>query len=320
MDRRDFLKTGAALALMGAATKVIGQVQTDKVESAAKAVSADGMPDIVAVRGGLPVPMFDRAMAELGGMGKFVKKGQVVTVKPNIAWDQPPAMAANTNPELIARIVRACFEAGASKVQVFDTPCNFWKNTYKNSGIAEAAEKAGATVVGGDAAKDEKYIHDYYVETPVPKGRLLQKVMLHKFIKECDVLINVPILKVHGGATMTCCMKNLMGTVSKEYHQLFHRTGLTRCIAECASVRPPDLNIVDAYRVMTKRGPRGVDETDVKELKYLMVGKDLVALDTAAAKLLQLPVRKIEYLAEGVDLGLGTTNLESLNIKRVVLS
>ncbi len=319
MDRRDFLKTGAALALLGAASKVIGQVQVDKAETAATNLSAEGMPDIVAVRGGSPVDMFDRAIAELGGMDKFVKKGQVVTVKPNIAWDQPPKMAANTNPDLIARIVKACFEAGASKVQVFDTPCNSWKQTYKNSGIAEAAEKAGATVVGGDAAKDEQYIREYYAEVPVPKGRLLQKVMQHKFIRECDVLINVPILKVHGGATMTCCMKNLMGTVSKEYHQLFHRLGLTRCIAENASVRPPDLNIVDAYRVMTKRGPRGVDETDVKELGYLLAGRDMVALDTASAKLMQLPIRSIKYLEEGIDLGLGTTSLEALNIKRVTL-
>lgn len=320
MDRREFLKTGAALAILGAASKVAGQGEAKIAAEVPKSATASGVPDIVAVRGGTPTEMFDKAIAELGGLSKYVKKGQVVTIKPNIAWDQPPEMAANTNPELLTRIIKACFEAGAAKVQIFDTPCNFWKDTYKNSGIAEAATKAGAIIVGGDALKDENYIKEYYVETPVPKGRLLKTVKMHKFIKECDVLINVPILKVHGGAAMTCCMKNLMGIVTKEYHQMFHRKGLTRCIAECASIRPPDLNIVDAYRVMFKRGPRGVDTTDVKQLDYLLAGRDMVALDTAAAALLQVPDRTIGYLAEGIDVGLGTKDLKSLNIKRINLN
>lgn len=320
MNRREFLKTSAALAILGAAAKVVGQDKLEGVAEVPKNAAVSGTPDIVAVRGGTPVEMFNKAIAELGGMGQYVKKGQVVTIKPNIAWDQPPQMAANTNPELLSRIIKACFEAGASKVQVFDTPCNFWKQTYSNSGIADAATKAGAIIVGGDAAKDEAYIKEYYVETPVPKGRLLKSVMMHKFIRDCDVLINVPILKVHGGAAMTCCMKNLMGIVSKEYHQKFHRLGLTRCIAENASIRPPDLNIVDAYRVMFKRGPRGVDLTDVKELGYLLAGRDMVALDTAAAKLLEVPDRTIGYLPEGIELGLGTKDLKSLNIKRISLA
>ena len=144
-------------------------------------------------------------------------------------------------------------------------------------------------------------------------------MMVHKFIRECDVLINVPVLKVHGGAAVTCCMKNLMGIVSKEYQRKFHANGLNRCIAECASVRRPDLNIVDAYRVMTKRGPRGVDASDVRELGYLLAGCDMVALDTAGAKMLQVPPRKVGYLAEGEELGLGTRNLDALSIRRITL-
>ena len=150
------------------------------------------------------------------------------------------------------------------------------------------------------------------LEQPVPDDTLAA-------IRECDVLINVPVLKVHSGAAVTCCMKNLMGIVSKEYQRKFHASGLNRCIAECASVRRPDLNIVDAYRVMTKRGPRGVDASDVRELGYLLAGCDMVALDTAGAKMLQVPPRKVGYLADGEELGLGTRNLDALNIRRITL-
>ena len=114
-------------------------------------------------------------------------------------------------------------------------------------------------------------------------------------------------------------MKNLMGIVSKEYHRYFHRHGLNQGIADCCSIRPPDLNIVDAYRVMHKRGPRGVDASDVKELGYLLAGRDMVALDTASAAMLDLKNRRIGHLSAGVALGLGTTRLKDLNIKRITM-
>jgi uncharacterized protein (DUF362 family) len=114
-------------------------------------------------------------------------------------------------------------------------------------------------------------------------------------------------------------MKNLMGTVSKKYHRYFHKHGLNQCIADCCSFRKPDLNIVDAYRVIITRGPRGVDKSDVKLLRYMMGGTDMVALDTAGAKLLNVPLRSIGHIAAAKALGLGTTDLKSLNIKRIDL-
>ena len=132
MDRRDFLKKTAALAALGAVSKFAAPL-----EAAPKAVKKSGNPDIVVVRNGEPVEMFERLIKELGGMEKFVKPGQTVLVKPNIAWNQPPEMAANTNPDLVAAIITHCKKAGASKVYVFDTTCYFWGDTYKTSGIAE---------------------------------------------------------------------------------------------------------------------------------------------------------------------------------------
>ena len=314
MDRRDFLKKTAALAALGAVSKFAAPL-----EAAPKAVKKSGTPDLVVVRNGEPAEMFERLIRELGGMEKFVKPGQTVLVKPNIAWNQPPEMAANTNPELVAAIIEHCKKAGASKVFVFDTTCNFWGDTYKTSGIAEAATKAGAVVVGGDSATDKKYLEENFKEVTVPGAKVLKKMVNHNLVRECDVFINVPILKVHGGAKLTCCMKNLMGTVSKEYHRYFHRHGLNQCIAECCSFRKPDLNIVDAYRVMIKRGPRGVDKSDVKLLRYQMGGTDMVALDTAGAATLNVPLRAIGHIAVAKSIGLGTTDLKSLNIKRIDL-
>lgn len=315
MNRRDFLKTAATLAALGVVSKVAGAVK----QTSAGAAGKSGPADLVAIRGGEPEEMFDRAIRELGGMEKFVKKGQTVLVKPNIGWDRPVEAAANTNPKLVARIVRRCKEAGAKEVYVFDTTCSRWDLAYKSSGIAEAARKEGAIVVGGDSASDKGYLEKYYVDVENPNGRRLKKFKWHRLVKDCDVFINVPVLKHHGGPGMTSAMKNLMGTVSKGTQRYFHANDLNQCIADICAYRKPDLNVIDAYRVMVKRGPRGVDSSDVKLLKYQLLGTDIVALDTAAAAVIGFDYRRIGHIALGEKLGLGTRNLKKLNIKRITV-
>lgn len=193
MDRRDFLKTTAALAALGVAAKAgkLFAASPAKQSGAPKT----GAPDMVAVKGGEPAQMFDLGIKELGGMQKFVKKGQTVVIKPNIGWDKAPEYGANTNPDLVRRIIEHCKEAGASRIYVFDTTCSPWNLSYKNSGIADAAEKAGAIVVGGDSAKDKAYLENNYAEVEIPGAKRLKKMMQHRLIRECDVFINVPVLK-----------------------------------------------------------------------------------------------------------------------------
>ena len=113
----------------------------------AQNTSQAGGCDLVAVMGGEPAEMFRKAIAEFGGMGKFVKAGQKVVVKPNIGWDKVPELAGNTNPKLVAEIVKQCFAAGAKEVTVFDHTCDDWQKCYKNSGIEAVAKAAGAKCV-----------------------------------------------------------------------------------------------------------------------------------------------------------------------------
>lgn len=143
MNRREFLKTSALTAVAVAAmSKLPGAAL-----SAAEAPAAGPLPDLVAVRNGTPAEMFRKGIEALGGMKAFVKPGQKVVVKPNIGWDKKPEEAANTNPELVAEIVRQALAAGASEVTVFDHTCNEWQSCYKNSGIAAAVTEAGGKVL-----------------------------------------------------------------------------------------------------------------------------------------------------------------------------
>jgi uncharacterized protein (DUF362 family) len=307
MERRTFLKNTAAAGLVGGLALNLSGKATDKSAEATKN-SKKGDYDLVAVKGGGAAEMFDQGIAAMGGMKSFVKPGQTVVVKPNIGWAKTPEAAANTNPELVKRIIEHCFKAGAKTVYVLDHTCNDWKECYRLSGISEAAKAAGAKVECGNYEKT-------YREVDVPKGKKLKKTMIHNTILDADVFINVPVLKNHGGAVMTCAMKNLMGMVWDRRY--FHRNDLQQCIADCVTARKPDLNIVDAFRVMKKGGPRGRNLDDVVEMKYQLLSTDIVAIDTAASKIIGISTSRIPHLKLGEELKLGTMDIDSLKVKRI---
>jgi uncharacterized protein (DUF362 family) len=297
MDRRRFLETAA---LAGAAL-AMGR--------AGKALAAAGRPDLVAVKGGEPGAMFDRAIESLGGMKAFVKKGQKVLVKPNIGWDVPPERAGNTNPQLVARIVEQCLAAGAAQVFVFDNACDDGERTYKTSGVAEAARGAGAKVAPANAAR---YFHQVQLD-----GETLVGASVHELLLEADVWVNVPILKHHSSSEFTVGMKNQMGVIWDR--SAWHRSGLHQCIAEFAAWRKPNLTVVDAYNVMKRNGPRGLSTADVVQMKTQILSIDPVAADAAAVRLLGAQPRDVGYIALAAKAGLGKMDLESLNIERITI-
>ena len=311
MDRRTVLKSIALLGATAAFSSFRGMELM--AQTLTNATGKDGAADLVAVLGGEPAEMLQRAMQEMGGMGRYVTKGSKVVVKPNIGWDKTPEQGANTNPGLIVEIIRQCFEAGAAEVFVFDHTCDEWTRTYKTSGIEEAAKAAGATVLPA-------HQEGYFRTVSLPAGRVLKEVKVHQAILDADVWINAPVLKHHGGANLTIGMKNYMGIVWDRKE--FHRSGLSECIADvCTFEKRPVLNIIDAYRVITNNGPKGRSENDVTIAKALFVSKDIVAGDTVATKFFNqirtMPLEHVPYLAHGQSLQVGTMNVESLDIRRI---
>jgi uncharacterized protein (DUF362 family) len=309
MNRKEFLKT---LGVAGTAAAV---GNFDALDVLAQNSDKTGTPDLVAVMGGEPDVMFRKAITELGGIGNFVKEGQKIVVKPNIGWDKTPEMAANTNPILIKELVKQILSAGAAEVIVFDHTCDEWKNCYKNSGIEAAVLEAGGKIVPGNDPR-------YYRDVEIPNGKILKKTQIHEVLLDCDAWFNVPVLKVHSGARMTIAMKNYMGLVWD--NKWFHKEGLQQCIADsCTWVKRPVLNIVDAYRIMKTNGPRGRSEADAVLVKALFLSKDIVAVDTAATKFAQrftnVTLENASHIGLGEALKLGTTNLDSLNIRRITV-
>jgi uncharacterized protein (DUF362 family) len=251
----------------------------------------------------------ENAIATLGGMDRFVKKGDVVWIKPNMGWNRTPELGANTNPHVVSALARLCFEAGAKKVKIGDNTCHNAKQCYPRSGIAAAAKDAGAEIV---------YLDERRFREVDLKGKRLTTWPVYPEIIEADLVINVPIVKHHGLSRVSLCMKNYMGIVGGQ-RNAWHQD-LPTCLVDITAYMKPRLCVLDAVRVLTNHGPQGGNTADVKRLDTVAAGTDIVALDAFGAELLGHEPGTIETVRAGHEAGLGEIDYRKLSLREVVVS
>ena len=297
MDRRDFLKaaivSGVAFAIPGVADTFLG------------ALEAAEKTDVVITHGISPASITKAAIDGLGGVKRFISRGDIVVIKPNIGWDRTPEYAATTNPEVVSAVVRLCCEAGAKQVKVFDRSVVDPRRCYKQSGIADAASAAGGIV----SYVDERKFRD--MKLP---GIALKSWPLYTEIIEADKVINIPIAKVHSLSTLTLGMKNWMGMMGGSRGRIHQK--IEGSLVDISMVIKPTLVILDAVRILTANGPQGGDLADVKQLNMVIAGTDQVAVDAFGATLFGLKGTNIGFVVAGHKAGLGTMDLSKLKIKK----
>lgn len=304
ISRRDFVK-GTALTTLGLA---LGINSFDFITALAQ--ESPGFPELAVVKSGSPTELVRKAVDLLGGMKRFVSKGDVVVIKPNIGWDRNPEQAATTNPEVVAEVIRLCFEAGAKKVKVFDRPCNTASRCYTRSGIQKAASDVGAEV---------SYVVDSgFVKVKLPRGVELKSWWLYKPALDADVLINVPIAKHHGLTRVTLGMKNLMGIMGGNRGQV--HWNIDAKLADLAYYVRPDLTILDAVRILVRNGPQGGNLNDVKTMDTIIAGENIATVDAYGASLFGIKPKDLEFIKTANSLGLGEIDLDKIGIKELSLS
>ncbi len=307
-SRREFLKVSAALAGSMALGKAFAQetAPAPAAPSPLQMAIARWQSANPATADEIAGKLTAQAIEALGGMQRFVKRGDVVWVKPNIGWDRAPELAANTNPEVVRTIIRMCLEAGAKAVKVGDYPCAEPARAYMNSGIQAAAEAAGAQMVFLDTSR----FKDMAIG-----GERLKTTPVYPEIVECDLVIDVPIAKDHGSTGVSLCMKNYMGVVGNR--RIFHQD-LPGCIRDITAFMKPRISILDAVRVLTAHGPTGGDLADVKQLNVVAAATDIVALDAFGAELLGRDPLQVGTIVEGHKAGLGEIDYHKLALKEIV--
>ncbi len=262
-------------------------------------------PKMTVVQGGEPRALAQRALADLGGIGRFVSRQDVVVIKPNIAWDRTPEQAANTNPDLVAEVVRQCWQAGAKRVIVTDVSCNEPRRCFQRSGIQAAARAEGAEVILPDP--------ELYREVELG-GVVLKTWPVFTPFLEADKIFNLPIAKHHGLTGATLSMKNWYGILGGERNRLHQQ--IHQSLVDLASFMLPTLTIMDCYRILLRNGPTGGNLEDVALKKTVVASTDPVALDAYVAKAYwNLDPEHLPYLQMAANRGLGTVDFDKLPVK-----
>jgi uncharacterized protein (DUF362 family) len=246
------------------------------------------------------------AVDALGGMAKFVSRGDVVVIKPNIGWDRMPIHAANTNPEVVAAVIKLVHEAGAKRVVVADGSCNDPNRCFQRSGIWRASYELGADVV---------LPQEHRFRTMRLKGDVLDEWPVFTTLVDADKVINVPVAKHHNLAKYTAAMKNWYGVLGGRRNRLHQN--IDTSIADLATFMRPTLVVVDAWRVLVRNGPQGGNIDDAKDMHTVIASVDQVAADAYGCTLIGQRRENLPYLEMGEKRGLGTMRWENLRVKEV---
>jgi len=308
LSRRDFLKLCLAgfiaIIVNNWLSRLVFSQSTTTDYNGRKKKGIKGEHDLVVVKGEDPYTITRKAIDAMGGINKFVKKGDTVVIKPNIGWDRSLEYAANTNPLVVAALVELCFEAGAKRVNVFDRTCNSAQRCYDNSGVKKAAQEKGAKVYFVD---DWNFINaKFNYDSP------MQDWPIYRDAIECDTFINVPILKHHALVELTISMKNLMGVCGGNRASIHNNIG--RKLVDLTDFISPDLTVIDAYRVLNDNGPSGGNLKDVSMLKTIIVATDSTLADVYACKIMGRDPLNIPNISEAIDRGFGNSDIKSADI------
>ncbi len=320
VGRREALRRIGKAALVVGGSAAIGRLAWDRGAFGSERPRSDGRVRDFRVTDGQagrkafaiarsesdPAKLVAKALGALGGMARFVRKGDVVALKPNIGWDRLPAQAANTNPKVVAELVRQARAAGARQVIVSDVSCNDAGRSFQRSGIQRAAAEAGATVI----LPAEHRFRDMQLG-----GRALGQWPMLAPLIDVDKLINVPVAKHHGLARFTGALKNWYGLLGGHRSRLHQ--DLDTSIADLASFVRPTLTVVDGTRVLMRSGPQGGNIADTREANTVVASTDQVAADAFACTLIGIEPEQLGYLRLAAQRGLGTLGWKSLPMAEI---
>lgn len=262
--------------------------------------------NMVIIKGKDIQKMVEAGFKAMGGIENFFQKGETILIKPNMAWDRTPEQGANTNPYLIAEVAKQFLKNGAKKVIIADVPCNEKNKVLERSGILKEGKEAGAEVI-----VPEREVVVYF------GGKTIEKFEVGDIFLKVDRIINMPVVKVHSLAGITCCMKNWYGVLMGRRNRLHQ--DIYQSVVDLTYGVKSTLCIIDATRIMVSNGPTGGSLSDVVEKNLMVFTTDEVAGDAWATELLGKDISQNHAIPLAKALGLGTDNYKEILKEEIYL-
>lgn len=247
--------------------------------------------------------MVQRLLTATGALGS-IQSNDVVVIKPNLVVSRRNWQGVNTDPRVVESLTVTLKQQGVSRITIGDGSGMGYNATkaFTVCGYQEMAKHYGLKLV--DLERDRFVAKTVTIDGPFRSLEIAQTVL------ECDVLINVPVMKAHSFTRLTCALKNLKGVMPRALKTRFHSVDLNRAIAQLNSVLRPDLILVDGLQgdLSSETGQTPV------AMERLLLGKNPVEVDSAAADMLGYAPRAIQHIAYSADAGLGTCDLNSIEV------
>ncbi len=304
-DRREFLKKGLVVTASVITARGLG--------INVKEALAGDTPDLVIANGNDPAVMTRAAVDALGGMGRFVKEGTKVVIKPNMSFSRGPGTGANTHPAIVAEVARMCIKSGASKVSILDNVLHTPSECLSLSKIPAACESIPKTSVS--VVKAQRFFR----QVPVPAGTQVKSMEAVAEALDADVLIAVPVGKSHASSGVSLSMKGMMGLIHDR--NSFHgRHDLHTAIVDMVTVLKPHLVIIDGTRILSTGGPGGPGK--LIDLNLVIASPDMVAADAQMIALgtwynHKFEPSQVKHVRLAAERGIGRMDLNNLNVRNI---
>ena len=296
MTRREFVTSAAGAMALATTAPAEGAAPSKSEVYVGKGAAAEMIPKII---------------EKMGGMGRFVRPGARVIVKPNMSFANPPEWGSTTSPQAVRAVCQLCIAAGAKRIIVCDNTIRESEACKAQSGIPDAVKDLKGVVVF--VPKDPSL----YESRTDPRAKALLKTDIVKEALRADALISLPTAKSHSAGGVSLGIKGLMGLI-RERGAFHSELDLHLAVAEQLYYIKPTLTIIDATRALLDNGPSGPGT--VKRLDTFVAGVDPVAVDSFGVTLAswygkQFEGRQVAYIKHAGELGFG--NVESGMISQV---
>ena len=326
MRRRDFLKwqlSGALWLAAGAPLPGVSSMHAPLfplpsgpgvAQAAQSATSASGATPDVAVVKGAPAAATHACVGMLGGMGRFVKTGQKVVIKPNMSFASAASLGTNTHPEVVAALVRMCRDAGAASVLVLDNPLAPAEQCIERSGIRTACVEFGDIVQAPTAER-------FYRELDIDGAQQMTANTFLRDALDADVLIAAPTAKSHSSTGVSLGLKGMMGLI-RQRGVMHSRYDLDTAIVDLNTRLRAALTVIDGTYVLSTGGPGGPGK--VLQENTVIASADPVSADACAVESFEwygrrFAARQVSHIRLAHERGLGSMDLAARTVTRITL-
>lgn len=257
----------------------------------------------------------DEALRLIGGIERFVHKGDRVVIKPNLVSKKNPQSAITTNPDFLHAVICAVEEAGGT-VTIAESPGGPYnkailKSLYDVCGVTKAIEGTNAKL----------NFDTEFTEVEYRDGHTVKRIPIIKPILDADVIISLPKLKTHAMTSYTGAVKNLFGVIPGTYKAELHfrlddRALFCSMLVDLCACVKPTLSIMDAIVGMEGDGPTSGKD---RHIGLVMASANPYSLDMAACDIIGYKPDEVDTVKIAYERGYTVKTPEELNISGLSL-